>query len=394
MLRERSGKNREVWIHGSLLLFVLTAIMNIEGAIRKPQLGESIAVFGGFQHLDELIMRNFIHRGENAQWHNTGRVNVFKHLSVAPRPLNKKRTSTFSTRNIQVKLCKDIDTLLKTYFSNFYIEGIHKPWRALIEDWSAAATAERFGIDASYLTSDYSFGLLRIARGRDSQKIGPSMSVKDDVVVAVKNLVTEGISGFAEILFAYGSHYVTSYITGNSLYQVFVYERSQYDFIASEVNTRGINGLSELELNLFFSPWMAVHQGKILTASENSTVEAWAAKNLVASEIPTADDSTDQIHSLNGASPNDWIAEHLLHPSKPISLPSLIHLHKNRTLLQTLGNLLLDEAFLALRLEILSFPIEDTKNSDLLRKYCLLYLLERDSLNQHTDPGVINGSND
>ncbi|XP_043278934.1 torso-like protein [Venturia canescens] len=384
MLREISEKNGETWTRSPtlLLLLVLTATMsNVESVAVKPQLGDSVAVFGGFQHLDEF-MRSFIHRGEDAIKPYSGeRVNVFKNVLAESKPSREQRTSTFSTRKIQIKLCGDVDALLKTYFSNFYIEGMHKPWRALTEDWSAAATAERLGIDASYLTSDYFFGLLRIARGRDSQKIDDSrgsMNVKDDVVVAVKDLVTDGISGFAEILSEYGSHYVTSYTTGNSLYQVFVYKRSQYDFIASEVNTRGIEGLSKLELNLFFSPWMAVHQGKILTASGNQTVEAWAAQNLVATEIPTSDDSTDQIHSLNGASPNDWIAEHLLHPSTPISLPSLIQLHKNKTLSQTLGNLLLDEALLALRLKILSFPIGDTENSDLLQKYCLLYLQERD----------------
>lgn len=62
--------------------------------------------------------------------------------------------------------------------------------------------------------------------------------------------------------------------------QVFVYSPAIYSRIKEVMKVRGVAALSSEEINSYFSPWYAEHMGRVLSASGNSTLEAWADDNL------------------------------------------------------------------------------------------------------------------
>lgn len=83
-----------------------------------------------------------------------------------------------------------------------------------------------------------------------------------------------------EFMNKYGTHYINNYVTGNSLYQVFVFNRRNYNDLKERLKSKGIGALSQAHLYNYFAPWYAEHLGKIRCASGNSTVEKWASKKL------------------------------------------------------------------------------------------------------------------
>jgi hypothetical protein len=84
------------------------------------------------------------------------------------------------------------------------------------------------GINVTYVTGDHSYVLIRVARHRTMAKIGddateltPDQITLHDVVAKQANLVDPGdTSSVIEFVKSFGSHYISSYVTGNSLYQV------------------------------------------------------------------------------------------------------------------------------------------------------------------------------
>lgn len=80
----------------------------------------------------------------------------------------------------------------------------------------------------TYVTGDHSYVLIRVARHRTSAKIGddstelrPDQITLHDVVAKQASLVDPGnTSSVIEFVKSFGSHYISSYVTGNSLYQV------------------------------------------------------------------------------------------------------------------------------------------------------------------------------
>lgn len=62
--------------------------------------------------------------------------------------------------------------------------------------------------------------------------------------------------------------------------QVYVYNKQNYNIIKERLKVKGVSGLSKLDLYNFFAPWYAEHLGMIRSASGNATVEEWARKKL------------------------------------------------------------------------------------------------------------------
>lgn len=111
-------------------------------------------------------------------------------------------------------------------------------------------------------------------------------------------------------------------------FKVFVYTSQIYVRIKERLKTKGVSDLSSVELSGYFSPWYAEHIGDIQSASGNSTVQAWAAQNL-----------RIQFYFF--------------------TYPSLLKLHGNMELLQTLNALLGNEAMLALDLKTIAPAFKD-----------------------------------
>lgn len=146
----------------------------------------------------------------------------------------------------------------------------------------------------------------------------------------------------------YGTHYINSYVTGNSLYQVvfwlgchgdrfltdfrpsqvFVFNKRNYQHIKERLKSRGVLSLSKSDLYNFFAPWYAEHLGSVRCASGNSTVERWAQRKLKLSYY---------LFTYN----------------------SLLKLHGSSSLLKALDDLLGNEAILQLDLKSLAVAFKD-----------------------------------
>lgn len=119
-------------------------------------------------------------------------------------------------------ICVFYRQLLQAYFRDFTFERLERPWRAFTGSWSKAAIARHLGINSSFITGDHCYVLVRVARFRDNQRLADTETlVLDDFVLRQTENVTVGdTASVVRFIRNFGSHYIASYITGNSLYQV------------------------------------------------------------------------------------------------------------------------------------------------------------------------------
>lgn len=113
--------------------------------------------------------------------------------------------------------------LLQAYFRDFTFERLERPWRAFTGSWSKTAIARHLGINASFITGDHCYVLVRVARFRDKQRLvgnAETLHVDESVLEQTENITIGDTSSVVRFIKNFGSHYITSFTTGNSLYQV------------------------------------------------------------------------------------------------------------------------------------------------------------------------------
>lgn len=331
---------REMWTSRSISLLITTMIVLIGDRTtnsQKPRLGGAVNVFTRYGYLS--ISMRVVPRNDTDTWiFREPTLDVFRNpMAMPPNQLQqgKSMTSVFDG-DFHMEFCDNVRQLLQAYFRDFAFEKLERPWRAFTGSWSKAAIARHLGINSSFIGGDYCYVLVRVARFRDNQKLIATAEslLLDEVVLRETENVTVGDT-FSVVNFIrnYGSHYIASYITGNSLYQVFVYTPQVYLRIKERLKTRGVSELSTLELNNYFSPWYAEHMGAIQSASGNRSVEAWAVERLRV-----------QYYIFSYA--------------------SLLKLHGDATLLRQLDGLLGNEALLQLQLRTLAPVFKDSKRRE------------------------------
>lgn len=236
--------------------------------------------------------------------------------------------------DFHMEFCDNRRQLFQAYFRDFAIEQLDSPWEAFTGGWHADVAARKLGINASYIRTDYCYVLVRVARFRETGRlrrpggIPASQPLFDDVAALMRNVTPGDTAGTVQFMANVGTHYIDSYVTGNSLYQVFVYSRENYRHIKERLKTRGVAALSRLDLYNYFAPWYAEHLGQIRSASGNATVETWANRKL-------------------------RLSYYLF------TYVSLLKLHGNGALLRTLDELLGNEAILALELKALTVAFKE-----------------------------------
>ncbi|KAJ9577773.1 hypothetical protein L9F63_005655, partial [Diploptera punctata] len=244
-------------------------------------------------------------------------------LSIAVQPVTSVETYTpVFNGDYHMEFCDNLSQLLQAYFRDFYIQRMDKSWKAFTASWSKAAMARHLGINTTYITDQHSYVLVRVARHRTTESLSAYASnreVENTVSKEADKVVIGDTASVMDFVRNFGTHYIASYVTGNSLYQVFVYSPPIYRRIKERLKTGGLKDLSNLELLSFFSPWNAEYIGKVQSASGNSTVEDWATKTLKL---------------------NFYFFNYV----------SLFKLHGESSLLQTLDRILGDEALLQLTL--------------------------------------------
>ncbi|XP_011694165.1 PREDICTED: torso-like protein isoform X2 [Wasmannia auropunctata] len=326
-----------MWSHTRLILLASMLALLIGARVtrsQRPRIGGAVNVFSRYGYLS--ISMRVVPRNDTETWiFREPTLDVFKNSTPLPpkqRQAGKSSTAVFDG-DFHMEFCDNIRQLLQAYFRDFTFEKLERPWRAFTGSWSKTAIARHLGINSSFITGDHCYVLVRVARFRDNQRLAGTAEtlVLDDSVLRQTENVTVGDTGsVVRFIRNFGSHYIASYITGNSLYQVFVYTPQVYSRIKERLKTRGVGELSALELSNYFSPWYAEHMGSIQSASGNRSVEAWAVQRLRV-----------QYYIFTYA--------------------SLLKLHGDTALLKQLNGLLGDEALLQLQLRTLAPAFKDPK---------------------------------
>ncbi|XP_059484277.1 torso-like protein [Neocloeon triangulifer] len=310
-------------------------------------IGRAINLFSRYGYL--TISMRVVPRNDSERWlFREPTVEIFK--EVKPEVFKSRNGRKIASDDDQkvvfhgdfhMEFCDNVRQLFHAYFRDFNIEKLDKPWKAFTGSWSSAAAARELGINASFVTaqSGHSFILVRVSRWRDSGRMSASSNQLPIGAVAkeIENVKIGDEASVVNFVKSYGSHYVHSFVTGNALYQVFVYTPSVYATIKERLKTKGISELSSFELGGYFSPWHAVQMGKIMSASGNRTVTEWAEKNLLTSFYL-------------------------------YTFPSLLRLHGDAERLRQLDEMLLNEAVLQLDLRTVTPVFKEPKQKYFFEK--------------------------
>ncbi|XP_052865417.1 torso-like protein [Anopheles cruzii] len=295
------------------------------------RLGKAVNVFLRYGYLS--ISMKVISYNDSERWlFKEPTNNIFKGLDLLKTEEYEVKPGIFNG-DFHMEFCDNRRQLFQAYFRDFQIERLDSPWRAYTEGWHPEVAAKKLGIQSKYLErDDYCYVLVRVSRFRDSARfakpIPPNQTLEPEVSRRVQSVAVGDTTSAVQFMNRYGTHYINAYVTGNSLYQVFVFNKRNYAHVKEKLKTRGVLALSRVDLHEHFAPWYVEHMGKIRCASGNATVEAWAARKLRLSYYV-------------------------------FTYSSLLKLHGDGALLRILSELLQNEAILQLDLRSLGVIFKD-----------------------------------
>ncbi|XP_063226871.1 torso-like protein isoform X2 [Bacillus rossius redtenbacheri] len=317
-------------------------LLLVESTHSSPEvpLGGALNLFSRYGYLS-ISMRVVPRNDSGPPWIvREPTVDVFRNSSSLRQPAPSASSAPSGPRpgaapvfhgDFHMEFCDNLRQLKQAYFRDFHMELLEQPWRAFTASWGRQTLARHLGINVSYAAGQFSYVMLRVARYRDSGRLAPpapGAAVEPDVTAAADSVLPGDPLSVARFVKKFGSHYVAAFVSGNSLYQVFVYTPQIYSKIKARLRSQGLADLSSGELSNFFSPWYAEHIGTIQSASGNSSLDVWASSRL---------------------------AVHFYF----FTYSSLLKLHGNSSLLKELDSLLLNEALLQLDLRTMAVAFGD-----------------------------------
>lgn len=305
------------------------------------RLGAAINLFERFGYLH--ISMRVVPRNESSWIFREPSVEIFQGIDSMRITQTSADSSGFNG-NFEIAFCDDIQELFKTYFQDFNIERLDEPWEAFLDNYTNESLAYNLGINVSYVSGDHCYVLVRITRLREkvtfSSDFEPYNTTINESVLDKAETVFDGDAPSVwSFIKTFGSHYIASYSTGNSMYQVIVYSPKVYTQLKEKILSSGIlEALGSSEVNAMFSPQYAEHMGTVLTSSGNSTLLQWAQTTLQSSYTVGSEESQHQVNYTN-----------------------LLKLYKNSKLLKQLKILLGNEALLHLNLKTVEPVFKDEK---------------------------------
>ncbi|XP_043286090.1 torso-like protein [Venturia canescens] len=284
----RSASNRRAWKGGSLLLTLAVLSVTRGTLSQKPPTGGAIRVYNNFDSLGKNT-RFVPQNGKESSLFSERVVKVFKNPPIRPKYEKPAESDVIFAGDFGMEFCSSLDRLFESYFSELKIENLNKPWRIFTKNWTDCDVAEHFGINPVHLDDHlYSYLLVRIRRIHDGKRIAGSVKdLERDEAVGKKidsiavNDNPDGLADVTQFISSVGSHYVRSYTTGNSLFQVLVYPKIFFDSLKNVLYQRRLADLSRGQRVAFDAAYYNFeHNGTIKTASGNRSVEAWAVENV------------------------------------------------------------------------------------------------------------------
>ncbi|XP_014289779.1 torso-like protein [Halyomorpha halys] len=262
------------------MLYLLLFLFGESLAMDSLKIGNAMNIFGryGFMGVSMKVV------GRPQPWvFREPSVDVFEIMEDDIISYTDKDGAIFNG-DFHMEFCDDVTQLLEAYFREFRIEHAKEPWKAFAASWSDEAIAKNFGLNTSYIAHDYCYVLVRLSRNKESKKLSDDAASNLKPLEHIKHSSDDVEYGNAasvgNFVKKFGSHYIMSYTTGDSLYQVIVYHPPVYHRLKKKLRKTGITSLRKVELQAFFSPWYADHVGQILSSSGNSTIAEWAKSAL------------------------------------------------------------------------------------------------------------------
>jgi torso-like protein len=318
------------------LLVLLTALSAYGDDVQDEsqlRVGRSVDVFTRYGYLS--LSMKVVPRNDSDFLFREPTIDIFDDLdrfAVRTAKVPKKQRRIFAG-DFHMEFCDNVKQLVQAYFRDFAFERMDNPWKAFSASWSLDTIAKNLGINASFVHKEHCYVLVRLSRFRDSvklTKIPNNVNLVDVVAREIDKIQIGDVTSVIRFIRKYGSHYIESYVTGNALYQVFVFRKPTYLQIKERLKTQGISHLDKLELGQYFSPWFAEHMGQIKVASGNRTVEQWAASKL-------------RVHYYI------------------FTYPTLLKIHGDAQMLTVLNDLLRNEAILQMGMKTLAPAFKDPK---------------------------------
>ncbi|OXA41718.1 torso-like protein [Folsomia candida] len=237
--------NRKLILTLALVLNYLcsSGIVLVSGAPSAPMInaihnrvpvGAIVHLFPRYGYLS-LSMR-VVPRNDSQSWVFLEPVrNIFLESTIQ---IEERRFSAIDStlpihNEFHIDLCEDMGQLVQAYFRRFYIQGLDKPWQAFSGGWRTPSLSKYFGIDPNFVVGDYRYMLVRVFLVRNSGKATPlaNITVNQGVMNDVLNYGNEGEKSMYNFSNTVGTHYVHSYLAGNAIYQVFVYDAAGFEAV-------------------------------------------------------------------------------------------------------------------------------------------------------------------
>ncbi|VEN34933.1 unnamed protein product [Callosobruchus maculatus] len=247
------------------------------------KVGRAIDIFTRYGYLS--LSMKVISRNESDWMFREPTIAIFSDLErYASRPerVSKRQRRVFDG-DFHMEFCDNVRQLVQAYFRDFQFERLDKPWRAFTSSWAPETLARNLGINASFIVKEHYYVLVRLSRFREIVKLDRmpnNINLADVVAREIEKIKIGDVENVLNFIRKYGTHYIHSYVTGNSLYQVFVFNKTTYQQIKDRLKTQGIAHMNNQELSQYFSPWYAEHMGTIKVASGNRSVANWASYKL------------------------------------------------------------------------------------------------------------------
>lgn len=226
-----------------------------------------------------LSVKVFPHRSDNSWLFREQTAEVFQKNSYWAthdhRPNQHQQSSTRRgyDQHFLIDFCDDARDLLTAYFDNFHIEGIPEPNRAFTSSLSVKTKARHLGIHPTFLTNEYSFVLVRLFRRARRATLAGELTLSSYFKSAVSDIRIGSTESVNQFLDHYGTHVITEYEVGDVMYQVYVFGGRTYGELKAKFAQSQSSQTELTRMERYFTPYFALHVGKVKLASGNPAFE-------------------------------------------------------------------------------------------------------------------------
>lgn len=214
-----------MWGRALLLAIVVTTCSAEAQTGDELKAGRAINIFSRFGYLS--ISMKVVPRNNDTEQNWVFReptIDVFDgidHLVTYPRRNIAKKSVLDG--DFHLEFCDNLRQLLQAYFRDFSFERLDRPWTAFTGSWVPELTARNLGINSSFVHGDHCYVLVRLSRFRESvrlEQIPTNVQLVNAVAEELSRITIGDVASVVQFIKKFGSHYIASYVTGNSLYQV------------------------------------------------------------------------------------------------------------------------------------------------------------------------------